>query len=37
MLGTTMGSSSINWVANFIWPIADDGLRDLYVCASTET
>lgn len=28
-----MASSSINWIANFIWSIADDGLRDLYVCA----
>jgi type I restriction enzyme M protein len=24
-------SSLINWIANFIWGIADDVLRDLYV------
>jgi type I restriction enzyme M protein len=26
-----MESSSLNWIANFIWGIADDVLRDLYV------
>ncbi len=26
-----MGSVSLNWIANFIWGIADDVLRDLYV------
>jgi type I restriction enzyme M protein len=26
-----MDSSNLNWVANFIWGIADDVLRDLYV------
>lgn len=26
-----MGNNSLNWVANFIWGIADDVLRDLYV------
>lgn len=37
MLGTTMESSSINWVANFIWTIAADGLRDVSYAACTET
>ena len=26
-----MGGSELNWIANFIWGIADDVLRDLYV------
>jgi type I restriction enzyme M protein len=26
-----MGQNQLNWVANFIWGIADDVLRDLYV------
>ena len=26
-----MGSSDLNWIANYIWGIADDVLRDLYV------
>ncbi|MGA2957541.1 MAG: hypothetical protein ABSF48_17690 [Thermodesulfobacteriota bacterium] len=26
-----MEPSQLNWVANFIWGIADDVLRDLYV------
>lgn len=26
-----MSSSDLNWIANFIWGIADDVLRDLYV------
>ena len=26
-----MNSSDLNWIANFIWGIADDVLRDLYV------
>ena len=26
-----MSNGNLNWVANFIWSIADDGLRDLYV------
>ena len=26
-----MQQSQLNWVANFIWGIADDVLRDLYV------
>ena len=26
-----MSSSQLNWIANFIWGIADDVLRDLYV------
>ena len=26
-----MDSSQLNWIANFIWGIADDELRDLYV------
>ncbi len=25
-----MESSQFNWIANFIWGIADDVLRDLY-------
>ena len=27
----TMDSSQLNWITNFIWGIADDVLRDLYV------
>src|SRR5215212_3740711 len=26
-----MGNGNLNWIANFIWGIADDVLRDLYV------
>ena len=26
-----MGNNDLNWIANFIWGIADDVLRDLYV------
>ena len=26
-----MNNNNLNWIANFIWGIADDGLRDLYV------
>lgn len=26
-----MGQSQLNWIVNFIWGIADDVLRDLYV------
>jgi type I restriction enzyme M protein len=26
-----MGDNNLNWIANFIWGIADDVLRDLYV------
>ncbi len=26
-----MGNSDLNWIANYIWGIADDVLRDLYV------
>lgn len=26
-----MDSSRLSWIANFIWGIADDVLRDLYV------
>ncbi|MCC7485895.1 MAG: hypothetical protein IT529_13025 [Burkholderiales bacterium] len=26
-----MSSGDLDWVANFIWGIADDVLRDLYV------
>jgi type I restriction enzyme M protein len=26
-----MDQSQLNWIANFIWGIADDVLRDLYV------
>src|SRR5512139_2624265 len=26
-----MEQSQLNWIANFIWGIADDALRDLYV------
>jgi type I restriction enzyme M protein len=27
-----MEQGQLNWIANFIWGIADDVLRDLYVC-----
>ena len=26
-----MSNGELNWIANFIWEIADDALRDLYV------
>ena len=26
-----MSDSALGWIANFIWGIADDVLRDLYV------
>jgi hypothetical protein len=26
-----MSNGDLNWVTNFIWGIADDALRDLYV------
>jgi len=26
-----MSNGDLNWIANFIWGIADDVLRDLYV------
>ena len=26
-----MGNDNLNWIANYIWGIADDVLRDLYV------
>ena len=26
-----MDTSQLNWIANFIWNIADDHLRDVYV------
>ncbi len=26
-----MNNSDLNWIANYIWGIADDILRDLYV------
>jgi type I restriction enzyme M protein len=26
-----MNASNLNWIANFIWGIADDVLRDVYV------
>jgi type I restriction enzyme M protein len=29
--GTSMSNGDLNWIANFIWGIADDALRDLYV------
>ncbi len=29
-----MEQRQLNWIANFIWGIADDVLRDLYVGAS---
>ncbi len=30
-IGSDMEQSRLNWIANFIWGIADDVLRDLYV------
>lgn len=30
-LGNLMQPLDLNWIANFIWGIADDVLRDLYV------
>ena len=30
-LGAIMEVSQLNWIADFIWGIADDMLRDLYV------
>jgi len=32
-----MEASQLNWITNFIWGIADDVLRDLYVRGSTAT
>ena len=29
--GTNMSNGDLNWIANYIWSIADDVLRDLYV------
>jgi type I restriction-modification system DNA methylase subunit len=29
--GPSMGNADLNWIANFIWGIADDVLRDVYV------
>lgn len=29
--GNRLNPSQLNWIANFIWGIADDVLRDLYV------
>jgi type I restriction-modification system DNA methylase subunit len=29
--GMNNGNGNLNWVANFIWGIADDVLRDIYV------
>jgi type I restriction enzyme M protein len=29
--GTSVSSGDLNWITNFIWGIADDALRDLYV------
>ena len=26
-----MGNGDLNWIANYIWGIADDVVRDLYV------
>lgn len=33
-----MNNAQINWIANFIWGIADDVLRDVYVrgCYSSD-
>ena len=32
-----MQQAELNWIVNFIWGIADDVLRDLYVlCASKK-
>lgn len=30
-VGLGMSDANLNWIANFIWGIADDVLRDLYV------
>ena len=30
-MGNTMSNADLNWIANYIWGIADDVLRDLYV------
>ena len=30
-MSSTSDNASINWIAGFIWGIADDVLRDLYV------
>ena len=30
-VGGTMSNGDLNWIANFIWGIADDVLRDVYV------
>ena len=30
-MGIKMGNNDLNWIANYIWGIADDVLRDLYV------
>jgi type I restriction-modification system DNA methylase subunit len=29
--GSDMSNAHLNWITNFIWSIADDVLRDLYV------
>src|SRR5450756_2457765 len=29
--GPSMGNGDLNWIGNFIWGIADDVLRDVYV------
>ncbi len=29
--GSRMSENNLNWIANFIWGIADDVLRDVYV------
>ena len=31
LAGEEMANGDLNWIANFIWGIADDVLRDLYV------
>jgi type I restriction enzyme S subunit len=33
---TLMDNNKLNWIANFIWGIADDVLRDLYVRGNIE-
>ena len=30
-MGNTTSNADLNWIANYIWGIADDVLRDLYV------
>ena len=30
-----MSNGDLNWIANYIWGIADDVLRDLYTCAAS--